>query len=150
MIFYRLALFAFAALVAVAAPIDVLQRHTSAPEIPESEQVMVSVESSIIVNGSGTTYSGRGTWFTDRTGSCGVPFTMNDMIVAMNQAQMDSNSQCGKTVRVSFNGKSITARVVDTCPSSYCSSGALDLSQAAFRKLAPLDKGVIAIRWQFV
>lgn len=98
----------------------------------------------------GGEFSGRGTWFTDTVGSCEVPFDTNDLIVAMNAAQMDGTSQCGKSVQVSFGGKSVTAKVVDTCPSQFCSSGALDLSQAVFKQLAPLSVGVIDINWQFV
>ncbi|KAF9144081.1 hypothetical protein BGX30_013878 [Mortierella sp. GBA39] len=99
---------------------------------------------------SGGDFSGRGTWFTDSTGSCEVPFNTDDLIVAMNAEQMDGTSQCGKSVKISFGGKTVTAKVVDTCPSQFCSKGALDLSQAAFKQLAPLDVGVIKINWQFV
>ncbi|ORZ20957.1 RlpA-like double-psi beta-barrel-protein domain-containing protein-containing protein, partial [Lobosporangium transversale] len=95
-------------------------------------------------------FSGRATWFTDKTGSCGKPFDTNDMIVAMNAAQMDGTSQCGRQVRITAKGQSVVATVVDTCPSRYCSSGSLDLSQAVFKKLAPLDVGVIQISWSFV
>ncbi|KAG0250605.1 hypothetical protein BGZ95_007146 [Linnemannia exigua] len=94
-------------------------------------------------------FSGRGTWFTDTTGSCDVSFDTNDMIVAMNEAQMGGTSQCGKSVKISYGGKTATAKVVDTCPSQYCTSGSLDLSQAVFKKLAPLDVGVIDIKWSF-
>ncbi|KAG0355522.1 hypothetical protein BG005_005540 [Podila minutissima] len=94
-------------------------------------------------------YSGRGTWFTDSVGSCGTKFTTNDMIVAMNAPQQGgNNAQCGKSVRIQHNGKSITAKVVDTCPE--CASGSLDLSQAAFSSLASLDQGTIDITWSFV
>ncbi|KAG0072291.1 hypothetical protein BGZ89_007176 [Linnemannia elongata] len=106
-------------------------------------------DNSVSAKASGGEFSGRGTWFTDSTGSCEVPFDTNDLIVAMNAAQMGGKSQCGKSVKISFGGKTVTAKVVDTCPSQFCSSGALDLSQAAFKKLAPLDVGVINIKWEF-
>ncbi|KAF9134165.1 hypothetical protein BGW39_007903 [Mortierella sp. 14UC] len=101
------------------------------------------------VSSSGGSFSGKGTWFTDTTGSCEVSFNTNDMIVAMNEAQMGGKSQCGKSVKISYGGKTATAKVVDTCPSQFCSSGSLDLSQAVFKKLAPLDVGVIDIKWEF-
>lgn len=112
----------------------------------------VTVDSSepITTAAAGTSYHGRGTWFTDSVGSCGTPFDTNDMIVAMNAAVMGGTAQCGRTVRIQYGGKSVTARVTDTCPSEYCSSGSLDLSQAVFKKLAPLSVGVIAIDWSFV
>ncbi|KAF9117350.1 hypothetical protein BGW39_002263 [Mortierella sp. 14UC] len=68
----------------------------------------------------------------------------------MNEAQMGGKSMCGKSVRITSGGKSVTARVTDTCPSKYCTSGSLDLSQAAFKKLAPLGTGVISISWEYV
>ncbi|KAG0082316.1 hypothetical protein BGZ93_007009 [Podila epicladia] len=105
-------------------------------------------DSSSDVKTSGS-YSGRGTWFTDSVGSCGTQFTTSDMIVAMNAPQQGgNNAQCGKSVRIQHNGKSVTAKVVDTCPE--CASGSLDLSQAAFSSLASLDQGVIDITWSFV
>ncbi|KAF9933320.1 hypothetical protein BGZ67_004339 [Mortierella alpina] len=149
-VFHKLAILATAALAAMAAPIDTqasseVPRNTSAPVIPASEMNVISAAASTGVG----TFSGRGTWFTDKTGSCDTQFDTNDMIVAMNEAQMGGGAQCGKSVKITYNGKTVNAKVVDTCPKQYCSSGALDLSQAAFKKLAPLDDGVIDIKWQF-
>ncbi|KAI1320176.1 hypothetical protein EDD11_001780 [Mortierella claussenii] len=155
-VFYKLALLATAALVAMAAPIDTsaqLRRHTTATVIPESEgdlvtDASVSALSSTSGSSSGS-FSGRGTWFTDTVGSCGKPFQTSDMIVAMNAAQMGGTSQCGRQVQITANGKTVSATVVDTCPSQFCSSGSLDLSQAVFKQLAPLDQGVVHITWKF-
>ncbi|KAF9427194.1 hypothetical protein BGZ94_005339 [Podila epigama] len=104
-----------------------------------------------------TKYTGRGTWFSDTTGSCGKRFSQSDMIVALNRAQMGdlygSGSKCGQTVRVSVKGrpeKYVDAVIIDTCPSQYCSYGALDLSRAVFQKFAPLDKGVLELEWHFL
>ncbi|OAQ36520.1 hypothetical protein K457DRAFT_64700 [Linnemannia elongata AG-77] len=129
-----------------AAPIDTTPvRHTTAPKITSS----TPTEATEVVSAQGSGYSGKGTWFTDSTGSCGTSFDTNDMIVAMNEAQMGGTSMCGKSVRITSGGKSVTARVTDTCPSQYCNSGSLDLSQAVFSKLAPLSTGVISITWEF-
>ncbi|KAF9107590.1 hypothetical protein BGX27_008688 [Mortierella sp. AM989] len=154
-IFYKLAIIATAALATMAAPIDIAAtdaivpeaanvRHTTAPLILENDQSVVSARS------IKSTYSGRGTWFTDSVGSCGTPFDTNDMIVALNAHQMGGTSQCGKSVKIKSGGKTVTARITDTCPSQYCSSGSLDLSQAVFQKLAPLSQGVISIQWEFI
>ncbi|KAG0272231.1 hypothetical protein BGZ95_012028 [Linnemannia exigua] len=148
-IFNKLALLATVALAAMvsAAPIDTTPiRHTTALKIT-SPAASTEGSDDLIVSAQG--FSGKGTWFTDTTGSCGTPFDTNDMIVAMNEAQMGGTSMCGKTVRISSGGKSVTARVTDTCPSQYCNSGSLDLSQAVFQKLAPLGAGVISITWEF-
>ncbi|KAF9549723.1 hypothetical protein EC957_002787 [Mortierella hygrophila] len=107
-------------------------------------------------NHTSKVYSGRGTWFSDTTGSCGVRFSQDDMIVALNQEQMGaysgSRSRCGDKIRVKAKGSSasVIVRVVDTCPSRYCSHGALDLSRAAFKKFAPMSKGVLELEWSFV
>ncbi|KAG9069330.1 hypothetical protein KI688_010230 [Linnemannia hyalina] len=107
-------------------------------------------------NHTSKVYSGRGTWFSDTTGSCGVRFSQDDMIVALNQDQMGaysgSRSKCGDKIRVKAKGSSasVIVRVVDTCPSRYCSHGALDLSRAAFKKFAPMSKGVLELEWSFV
>ncbi|KAK3828741.1 MAG: RlpA-like double-psi beta-barrel-protein domain-containing protein-containing protein [Benniella sp.] len=145
---YKLALLAIAALAAIAAPIETSSRHTTAAAIS-----FLGLGNSTVSTGfhaTGSTYSGRGTWFTDKSGSCGVSFDTNDMIAAVNEAQMGRNTKCGMKIRVNYQGKSVTVKVVDTCPSRYCSSGALDLSQAAFKRLAPLDKGEIYVKWEFV
>ncbi|KAG0372552.1 hypothetical protein BGX24_000095 [Mortierella sp. AD032] len=106
---------------------------------------------------SGRTYRGRGTWFSDTRGSCGVDFSQDEMIVALNEAQQGvqygPNSKCFQKIRVSVKGepsKSVVVRVVDTCPHRYCSYGQLDLSQAAFKKFAPMSKGVLDLEWSFV
>ncbi|KAF8999734.1 hypothetical protein BGZ52_010394, partial [Haplosporangium bisporale] len=45
-------------------------------------------------------YRGRGTWFSDDSGSCDIEFDQSDMIVAMNEDQMGalsgSGSKCGQ------------------------------------------------------
>ncbi|KAG0285719.1 hypothetical protein BGZ96_010061 [Linnemannia gamsii] len=106
---------------------------------------------------AGRTYRSRGTWFSDTRGSCGVDFSQDEMIVALNEVQQGEqrgpDSQCLKTIRVSVKGdssKSVVVQVVDTCPHRYCSYGQLDLSQAAFKKLAPMSKGVLDLEWSFV
>ncbi|KAF8977417.1 hypothetical protein BGZ46_007404 [Entomortierella lignicola] len=101
-------------------------------------------------------YRGRGTWFSDKIGSCGIKFSQKDMIVALNEAQMGrmwgKGSKCGKKIRVKSRGssRSIVVKVVDTCPHRYCSHGQLDLSQAAFKKFAPMSQGILDLEWSFV
>ncbi|KAF9295630.1 hypothetical protein BGZ74_010714 [Mortierella antarctica] len=103
---------------------------------------------------SSGTYKGRGTWFSDTTGSCDIKFNQSDMIVALNQDQMGeingSGSKCGQKVRVSYGGKSQVLTIVDTCPFKYCNSGDLDLSQAAFKNFADMSVGQIQLEWSFV
>ncbi|KAI1316501.1 hypothetical protein EDD11_009914 [Mortierella claussenii] len=146
-VFTKLAIIATAALAAMvsAAPIEPVTRHTTATLISEADQLQIKAQ-----DASSSPFSGRGTWFTDSVGSCGTAFNTNDMIVAMNAGQMDGTSQCGKTVKIQSGGKTVTARVTDTCPAQYCAPGSLDLSQAVFEQLAPLSQGVVSIQWEFV
>ncbi|GJJ72249.1 expansin [Entomortierella parvispora] len=108
-------------------------------------------------NHTSQTFHGRGTWFSDTTGSCGERFSQDDMIVALNQAQMGpmwgKGSKCGQKLRVTakgYPGKSVIVRIVDTCPHRYCSHGMLDLSRKAFQVFAPMSKGVLDLEWSFV
>ncbi|KAF8928452.1 RlpA-like double-psi beta-barrel-protein domain-containing protein-containing protein [Dissophora ornata] len=158
-IFFKLAVIATAALATMvsAAPIDTTTTATTTAAAAsattgtrQTSAPMMSMEEQIVTQGVSSPYSGRGTWFTDSVGSCGTPFTTKDMIVAMNADQMQGTSQCGRTVQIRSGGKTVTARVTDTCPSQYCKPGSLDLSQAVFEKLAPLSQGVVSIQWEFV
>ncbi|KAG0326841.1 hypothetical protein BGZ99_008943 [Dissophora globulifera] len=160
-IFFKLAVIATAALATMvaAAPVDptatiatdaaaegtsTSTRQTTAKLIARDDQ------EAIVEQGIASPYSGRGTWFTDSVGSCGTEFNTNDLIVAMNAIQMQGTAQCGKSVRIKSGGKTVTARVTDTCPAEFCKPGSLDLSQAAFEQLAPLSQGVISIEWEFI
>jgi expansin (peptidoglycan-binding protein) len=62
---------------------------------------------------------------------------------------------CGQQLAVTAKGSSTTVivTVVDMCPSQYCNKGDLDLSQAAFKKLAGsggLGVGILQVEWSFV
>ena len=58
----------------------------------------------------------------------------------------DRNPMCGRKMRVSKGSKSVVVTVVDTCPG--CAVGSVDLTPAAFKKLAPLSVGRIhGIKW---
>jgi len=67
-----------------------------------------------------------------------------DYIVARNNPQYgDLNSKssiCGKTIIISYGGKTAKAMIVDACPE--CAHGSLDMSQALFDHFASEDKGV--------
>ena len=55
---------------------------------------------------------------------------------------------CGRQMVVSVGGKSVTVTVADTCPS--CAPGSVDLSPAAFHKLAPSEEGsLFPVTWSF-
>ncbi|KAF9438663.1 hypothetical protein BGZ76_006036 [Entomortierella beljakovae] len=98
-------------------------------------------------------YSGRATWYSDTTGWCEHTYSQSDLIVAVNQAQMGSGKDlCGKKILLSMKGSDVKVAVtiVDMCPSQYCKSGDLDLSQAAFKKFASLGVGILNLNWSFM
>ncbi|KAF7732839.1 hypothetical protein EC973_000115 [Apophysomyces ossiformis] len=103
------------------------------------------------------TFSGRGTFFTPSseggsTGACGPHEADDAPIVAINREQYGDTSRksewCGKKLRISYNGKSVTATVNDACPG--CGYGGLDLTKPLFRALAPLTKGIIQVTWEVI
>merc|ERR1711879_1109465 len=95
-----------AAALVVAAPVEVAERD-------------------LVERGS---YSGKATWYRQNgnAGSCG------SKVVAMNTKQ---SRKCGQSVRIKNkkNGKTVTAKVMDTCPG--CGYGSLDLSMGAFEAI---------------
>ncbi|MFB0619614.1 cysteine/serine endopeptidase inhibitor [Streptomyces sp. AGS-58] len=103
------------------------------------------------------TVSGQMTYYNDSGyGACGsvVDAATEDLVAVSHEwwtsADPNQDRLCrGVDVQVTYNGKTITVPVKDMCPS--CDAGHLDLSQTAFRKLAPLEKGLVkGISWKFV
>ncbi|MBW0540924.1 hypothetical protein O181_080639 [Austropuccinia psidii MF-1] len=94
-------------------------------------------------------YSGKATWFTPDTGACGDTNSESDYIVAMNYKQYGQGEPCHKHVKIQnkSNGKTITAKVTDECPS--CGYGSLDLSPSVFKSLGDLNTGVLPISWDW-
>ncbi|GAA5907833.1 RlpA-like double-psi beta-barrel domain-containing protein [Sporobolomyces salmoneus] len=95
-------------------------------------------------------YSGQATFYSQggNAGSCGQVNGDYSAIVALNAVQMNG-SQCGQwvTIKNTQNGKTVSAKVADTCPG--CSYGSLDLSMGVFASLGDYDQGVLPITWSF-
>ncbi|GAA6063674.1 hypothetical protein JCM10212_000410 [Sporobolomyces blumeae] len=96
-------------------------------------------------------YSGQATFYTQGgvAGSCGQVNGDYSMIVAMNAPMVDGGAHCGQWVNIknTANGKTVTAKVADTCPG--CGYGSLDLSLGAFDAIGSRDTGVLPITWSF-
>ncbi|CAF1115861.1 unnamed protein product [Rotaria sp. Silwood1] len=104
-------------------------------------------------------YSGRCTYYNVHVGltACGTRHGDHENIVAMNSAQFDPhtpngnpnrNSLCGRRIQVNGPRGSTEVQVVDRCPG--CPYGGLDLSPAAFQKVAGnLDVGVVHVTWNW-
>ncbi|KAF8685441.1 Non-catalytic module family expn protein [Rhizoctonia solani] len=91
--------------------------------------------------------SGKGTWYNPSvgTGACGWNNKDSELVVALGPSKYNKAKKCGQSITVKSGSKSVKVKVVDLCPS--CGGGSLDLSPAAFKKLAPLSKGVIQVNW---
>ncbi|KAI0400554.1 carbohydrate-binding module family 63 protein [Xylaria palmicola] len=100
----------------------------------------VSLAGSTAVTGTSTFYGGNlngGTCsFTTYKLPSGIYGT------AFSGSAWDSAAQCGSCLRVTANGKSIIAMVVDKCPE--CEKGHLDLFENAFDVLSPSSSDPLA------
>lgn len=99
-------------------------------------------------------HNGVATYYSVSNDNCGTSSTDSDFVCAISQqlyntvANSDSISEyCGHMINITYNGKTIQVKVVDSCES--CDSEQLDLSPSAFQSLADLSVGVIDIQWEW-
>ncbi len=86
--------------------------------------------------------------------ACGTTNNDSEAIVAIGAELYDSYgtsnsmSQCGKSLTITWNGKTAKATARDRCPG--CAGGSLDMSPTLFQQFAPLEKGVLdGIQWSW-
>ncbi|KAK0667484.1 RlpA-like double-psi beta-barrel-protein domain-containing protein-containing protein [Cercophora samala] len=100
---------------------------------------------------------GELTWYNAGLGACGNWNNDGELIVALNHHVFDPqtpngnpnrNPLCNRKIRVSYGGKTVDVKVVDRCPG--CAAGDLDLSPAAFQRLAPLGAGRVTGDWWWI
>ena len=104
---------------------------------------------------SGAQYTGKATYYTPGADHCGSTSTSSDYVVAISENLYNSNNlsnegvsgYCGKSITAHYNGKSVTAKIVDSCAS--CDDTHIDFSPVAFQQLDNLDIGVLQITWSF-
>jgi expansin (peptidoglycan-binding protein) len=97
------------------------------------------------------TYTGEATYYdwADGSGNCSFDPTPADLMVgAMNESQYGMAELCGAYVELTGPNGTITVRIVDRCPE--CRPGDIDLSPAAFERIAPLVQGRVRISWRVV
>ncbi|KAK7460896.1 hypothetical protein VKT23_008824 [Stygiomarasmius scandens] len=80
-------------------------------------------------------------------GACGMTNTDSDHVVAVS-TQIFNNGLCNKNMNVSYQGKSVQVKVVDSCPG--CGPNDIDLSPSAFSVLADQSVGRIQVDWKIV
>ncbi|KAI0769353.1 RlpA-like double-psi beta-barrel-protein domain-containing protein-containing protein [Trametes elegans] len=102
-----------------------------------------------LLMGSVNAFSGDATYYNPggNFGACGTRNQDSELVAALNPTQYSGGSNCGRHINVHYQGKTVNAKVVDLCPG--CGSGSVDLSPAAFQKLAPLSVGRIKVTWEF-
>ncbi|KAL2013899.1 hypothetical protein VTN00DRAFT_1424 [Thermoascus crustaceus] len=97
--------------------------------------------------------SGDGTYYDTATSasapsSCG--FTNDGLaenVIALPVGMMQ-DSDCGKTVTISYDGKTSTAKVVDKCMG--CQGNSIDMSRHLFGSLADMAEGRLSnVQWWF-
>jgi expansin (peptidoglycan-binding protein) len=95
--------------------------------------------------------TGQATYYdADGSGNCSFDPIPGDLLVgAMNEADYGQNATyCGACVAIDGPNGSVTVRIVDRCPG--CAKGDIDLSQTAFKMIAPLSAGRVDITWHEV
>ncbi|KAI0535417.1 RlpA-like double-psi beta-barrel-protein domain-containing protein-containing protein [Xylaria digitata] len=91
------------------------------------------------------TFTGDITYYQPGLGACGETNSDSENVVAMSPSEYEGN--CGKTITITKDGKTATAKVVDKCPS--CASGAIDVSSTVFQSLVDLSVGRTTVSWSF-
>lgn len=96
--------------------------------------------------------TGRATFYHARSGqgTCLLPPEppWDSLYASMGVRDFAGGHACGACVQVRHGADSVTVRASDRCHG--CRHGGIDLSRAAFRRLAPLGAGRIAVSWRFV
>ncbi|KAF8609855.1 barwin-like endoglucanase [Ceratobasidium sp. AG-I] len=134
----------FMALMVIATPVPV-----ESAESPVAEVAARAVEDSGELHVLEKRKTGKATWFNTGLGNCGKVSKDSQLVVALATKTYAGGKFCGKTITIknTKNGKTTTAKVMDSCPG--CGAGDLDLSPAAFKKLGALSTGVLSVSWNF-
>ncbi|BGP17142.1 hypothetical protein JCM10213_005234 [Rhodosporidiobolus nylandii] len=140
-VFALLALLPFSP--STAAPIPRIASSATLPTFDETTST-----AAVLVPRSTSTFTGSAQFTTTGgVGSCGTRYSATDLVAVLSASQLNKSVKCETliTVKNSSNGKTVKAKVVDSC--SSCKSGSLVLSGAAFDKIASRSSGNIPITW---
>ena len=114
-------------------------------------QVAGSQACAAVFTSAGASVSGTATHYVLQPGggNCMFPFPPGDgLFVALSPSEYDGAAPCGSYLEVSGPDGSVRVEVADQCPP--CASGHIDLSEAAFSKIAPLAAGLVSVRYQTI
>src|ERR1700749_1139254 len=95
--------------------------------------------------------SGQATHYvlTPGDGNCSYPGLPNGgLFVALSPSEYAGSAAWGSFVEVTGRDGSVAAEVVDQCPP--CQAGHVDLSEAAFERIAPLAAGEVPVTYHTI
>ncbi|CAG8492821.1 8626_t:CDS:2 [Acaulospora morrowiae] len=104
-----------------------------------------------------TVYSGDGTFYEVGLGACGITNTDDQLICALNYEMFDpatplnnpnKNPNCGKKIKICRGAREVIVTIYDRC--AGCKYGDIDLSPAAFCKIADPSEGRVPITWSYI
>jgi expansin (peptidoglycan-binding protein) len=101
------------------------------------------------VSGSGAVAGTATHYVLSGTGNCSYPSApAGGLYVALSPPEYDGAAACGGYLEVSGPDGSVSVEVIDQCPP--CASGHIDLSEAAFSRIAPLAAGLVSVTYRSV
>ena len=80
--------------------------------------------------------------------NCSYSPPADGLYVALPSPEYASAAACGGYLQVSGPDGSVRVKVIDQCPE--CAAGHIDLSEAAFAKLAPLSAGLVNVSYTYL
>ncbi len=110
----------------------------AAPE--ETSPSMLNINE--IHKGEATYYPANG------KGSCSFDASKDLMVAAINSRDYAGATMCGAYLAVTGPKGTVTVRITDLCPG--CKQEALDLSKAAFSRIASRGTGRVPVTWRLV
>lgn len=101
-------------------------------------------------------FTGDATFFVPGLGACGRVNLPTDLVASLPAVMFDpspggnpnQNKNCGRKIKVDRGSRSVVATIVDRCPE--CKRGDIDLSPAAFMRIASLTEGRVKVSWKFI
>ncbi len=125
--------------------------------VPAAMSVMVFALTSCArphIEYNGTVHEGEATYYEDgRLGNCSFPPEIRPALhAAMNKADYAGSRSCGTYVNVRRKDdpqqRHVTVFIDNQCPE--CAAGDIDLSPAAFERIAERIEGRVPVEWSYV
>jgi len=123
-------------------PTPVSTKHASSHTTMFATETTAGTTTDFIAGGIITYFYQNGV-----AGACGTVHKDTDIICALETVRYAKGHFCGREIMiVADNGKNVTAKVADECPTCN-NSNCIDLSVAAFEEIAPTSIGQLPMTW---